>query len=293
MPITTAQLERRKLHLGASDMASLFGLNPYRTAYDLWADKTGKLQDDDEPSQAMELGNAMEPVLLNHAAKALGPIRRNQFRKHPKLPIGSNLDAILLATGEPVEAKTSGLLGPARQAWGEDGSDQVPQHVIIQVHTQMLCLAPAAPIVAHVPALVGFRGLLMFHVVREERIIDAIAEMAEKFWVRNVLADIPPHGTPTLSVAKLLRRTPGKIVELDPGLLVKWSNAKDALGEAKKVKDTAHAALLGAMGDAEAADFGSFGTVTNYEQHRKASQVKASTFRVMRFKKPQTEGAAS
>lgn len=290
MPITTAQRERRPNHLGASDIAALFGCDPFQTAYDIYLAKTRRVHEK-QTTELMDLGNKMEPFVLDFAAEQLGPIRRNQYRSHPTLPMASHLDAILIAEQENVEAKTSGVKSVPLRHWGEDGSDQVPEHVIIQVHAQMLCMCPKLPAVAHVPVFIGLRGLLMFHVERDERIIEAISERAYQFWTGNVVADVPPDGYPTLSVAKLLRRTPGKMVALDPSYLLQWTKAKDAYKNAKDVRDQSQAELLAAMGDAEVADFGTFGTVTNREQHRKESVSKASTYRVMRHKEAKNEGA--
>ena len=280
MPITTKQLERRKTHLGASDMASLFGLNPWQTAYDLWLEKTGKLEEDDEISDAAELGKILEPAILDFAARELGPIRRNQYRSHPTLPIGANLDALLVETQEPVEAKTTGLRGPVPGFWGEAGSDQVPEQVIIQVHTQALAMAPVEVAGGHVAVWIGLRGLMMFHLRIHTNILDAIAERAEQFWTNNVLADIPPEGTPTISVAKLLKKTPGKIIEIDGEVVAKWIWAKDEFNAAKATKEYAAAAVLAELGDAEAGTYGTGGAaVTFFEQTRKGHFTRESTFR--------------
>jgi len=284
MPITPKQRERRKNHLGASDMAAVLGLDRYRTAWDVWADKTGKLDEGDQPSDAMALGTALEDGILDFAAGAVGPIRRNQYRSHPSLPIGANLDAIVVAKPEIVEAKTAGLLGPTPDLWGEAGSDHIPERVIVQVHTQVLAMVPVVVDVAHVAVLIGGRGLLLFHLQPNRSILDAIAEAAERFWTKNVQGDVPPVGGPSLAVAKLLKRTPGKVTEVDPLVVADWLTACEAYQTARELRDEKAAEVLAAMGDAEAAVCGDQGAVTNYEQTRREYTVKASTFRVLRHK---------
>jgi len=160
MPITEKQRQRRRNHIGASDMAAIMGLSPWRTPYDVWAEKTGRLVDEADPdNEVMALGTLLETGVLDFAGSVLGPIRRNQFRKHPSLPIGGHLDAIRVGTNEPVEAKTAGLLGPLREPWGDEGTDHVPDRILIQVHTQCLALAPVEVERAYVAALLGGQGL--------------------------------------------------------------------------------------------------------------------------------------
>ena len=47
MPITEKQRQRRRDHLGASDMAAVMGVSPYRNAWTIWAEKTGRLEEHD------------------------------------------------------------------------------------------------------------------------------------------------------------------------------------------------------------------------------------------------------
>ena len=44
MPITEAQRERRKKHLGSTDLPAILGVDPWRNAYDVWLEKTDKLE---------------------------------------------------------------------------------------------------------------------------------------------------------------------------------------------------------------------------------------------------------
>ena len=57
-------LELRKEHIGSSDIACINGTNPYKSAYTLWLEKTGKKEPDKE-NFAMKHGKEMEPVARN------------------------------------------------------------------------------------------------------------------------------------------------------------------------------------------------------------------------------------
>lgn len=201
----------------------------------------------------MEVGTAAEPGILAWVESELGKLRRNQERSIPKLHIRAHLDAILVAEMLPVEAKTAGLFSPVGDDWGEPGTDEVPDHVTVQCHVQMMAIGNAG--LAHVAALIGGRGLLRFTVPRNAQLCEAITDSARDFW-RLVEADEPPVGVPTLDVIRRARWTPGTIATIDPVLVAQMQEAATTAQAAKNAADASRAAMIAAMGDAEAADWG-------------------------------------
>lgn len=250
MPITAVQRESRKNHLGSSDMAAILGLDKYRNAYDVWLEKTGKLADQTE-TQAMMAGTMFEDGVLQYAERELGKLTRNQYRsvKSEGIPLGAHIDALLVESGIPVEAKTAGLFGPLQDIWGAEGTDEVPDRVIIQVHVGMLCTGKE---LCHVPAFLGGRGFAMFIVPRDKIISEVVTEAAVEFWDKNVLADTPPDNTlPHAASIKRIRREPATITELDQKLVDQWLTAKSDLKQIEAAKDAAELAMLTALGQAE------------------------------------------
>jgi len=280
MPITETQREQRKAHLGSSDMAAVLGLDPYRTAHDVYLSKTADLQRG-PANQAMTAGNLLERSVLDYAEERLGPLRRNMLAVVPQSPLAANVDAICDDTGLPVEAKTSGILFPTREWWGEDGSGEVPDRVVVQCHVHMLATETSG---CHVPALVGGLGFRMYHLTRSDIIAETLLREANRFWTEHVEAGVPPKDSqPSLQIVKSIRRVPGKIVEIDQDLVQAWLDAKEAHKMTQCAKDEAEAAVLAAMDNAEAATCGALGAVTCYEQTRNGYVVKPTTFQVLRF----------
>lgn len=56
---TAEWLEMRRSHIGSSDIAAILGISPWKTSYELWLDKTGRLKED-EPNSAMKRGSFLE-----------------------------------------------------------------------------------------------------------------------------------------------------------------------------------------------------------------------------------------
>lgn len=66
----------RATGIGGSDVGTICGLNPWQSAFTLWAKRTGKIEEDQSDSEAMEWGRRLEAVILNKFAE-----------QHPELSV--------------------------------------------------------------------------------------------------------------------------------------------------------------------------------------------------------------
>lgn len=283
MPLSPEQLAARKHVIGASEVAAVLGINPFKTAFEVYAEKVDDLEPF-EGNRYTDAGNRFEPEVLNWAEEQLGDLERNVTVRFGGAPIASTCDALLVGRRNPVEAKTAGLFGPLSDEWGDDGTDAVPAQYLVQLQAQMLCTESD---MAYLAAFLGGRGFAMFKVHRSDKVCKYLASYLPEWWDRHVVKRVPPPmGNTSLEVLKRLRREPNKTIEVAPQLVADFEQAKAAATAADKAKDAAQKALLAEMGDAEAAEFGDPSKVlTFYEQTRKAHHVSESTFRVLRVSK--------
>lgn len=200
MPLTPEQLEQRRHLLTASDAAAVLGLDPWRSAHDVWAQKMGTA-----PPFAgnwrTRRGNAMEPLLLEWLGERLAardrPLalepRGHETRVHPILSwLGATLDAVIVdpARSEVVgvgEAKSTGAVSH----WlDENGNPQVPDYYQVQVIVQMaVARVPRAEVVVEV---IGESEPWILPFERSEDDELAVTEGLERFWTDHVLARKPP-----------------------------------------------------------------------------------------------------
>jgi putative phage-type endonuclease len=192
--LTVEQKEIRKQGLGATDCAVVMGLSQYKTPYELWLEKTGRaeipaiLSDD-----RLHLRHAHEETISREYARRKDvKLRRvNQTIFHKRLPFMlCNLDRVIIGQRKIVECKSSS--GFMRNYWGETGSDEAPIEYLLQVQHQMAC---AEYDDADIAALIDIDDYRIFPTPRNEKVIQKIEDACEKFWVENVLADIPPPPT--------------------------------------------------------------------------------------------------
>ena len=285
MPITEEQRAQRKMYLGSSDMAAILGVNPFRNAADVYLEKVSEMAEK-KTIPAMALGNWLEDGVLNFAEAELNsPLIRNVFRQSDigGCPLASHIDAIAERLAEPVEAKTTSK----PDEWGDPGTDEVPDWVIVQCQVHMICM-PAKQ--CHVPVLLPADGRLqvrMYCVQYSDSLAQTIIDAAIQFWNNHVVTRTPPPASaaPHIETFRHIKRVPEKSVEVDPHIIEQWLAAKEVAKNARSGEEEAKAVLLMALGDAEQGE-SEVGNVTYMEQTRKACEVKESTFRVLRYKKP-------
>lgn len=186
--LTDAQQAARRDHLGASDIAVLAGVSPWKTPFELYLEKIGELDPEAQRGQGdldrMERGHRLEDVALDWDAeiRGLSIERIHRDIRHPRLPfVVVHPDGRVKPwrqTKRLLEAKTS-----ARK-W-----DVVPQHVEAQAQAQMA--ATGADVVDVV--VLGFDGPPTVHEVgRNDELITALEELATAFWDRVQRRDPPP-----------------------------------------------------------------------------------------------------
>lgn len=285
MPITEQQRQERKNHIGSSDVATVLGINPNRSARDLWIEKTGRAGKQ-KATPAMEAGNFLESGVIDYAEQILDQtIIRNVTKAKEGTPLRVNIDGVVGATLEPVEAKTSGILWRTKDWWGDEGTNQVPDTVIAQCHAHMICTGKE---ICHVPALISGRGFLMFRVDYNAELAEEILEQVGHFWDKCVLADTPPedsHGS--LQVLRIMKRVPKLVAELEPSGVKLWLELREKRKTYERDEKIYYGMILQELGDAEAGTCGALGAVTFFETHRhdKAREAQNITFRTLRHKK--------
>ncbi len=283
-PTIVNPLGDRSKYIGASDVPAILGFSPWRTKWDVWAEKTSRLIPDDSSSKVMEAGIILEPSIIDWAASQIGKIERTvEIQRHDlDFPLIVHLDGRRISDGDPVEAKTSGLFSPLSPDWGDDGTDDVPKHIAIQAQTQLLATDRE---LCHIPAFLGGRGFVLYRILAHIKLQELIKQNVAAFWVENVLKNEPPSDSlPTIGIAKRIKRQ-AITIDINGDLIEAYLAAHENEKTAKKAKKDAQAAIIGALGDAEAGNAEGIGQATYFEQMRSAYSVEASTFRVLRIKK--------
>ncbi len=125
--------EHRQHYRNASETASVMGLSPWCTPYDLWLIKTGRKEV--EETEAMRYGSTMEPQARLAFEEMSGLIMQ------PKVMVdgdySASLDGITLDGQVLLEVKCP-FKGQASELWQVASSGTVPEHYLAQVQHQLM-----------------------------------------------------------------------------------------------------------------------------------------------------------
>ena len=281
--------EERRHHIGASEVSTMLGLNPYATPWGLWMSKTGKVEPW-EGNESTHWGNKLEPMLLDEAHKDLGNLVSDVVFEHDESPLRATLDG-WTKDNEVVECKTAGIATRGNmQAWGDEGEvtelGQVPIQYFVQVQTQLVCSKAE---VGHIYALLAGRGLCKFRILPHEDWQRTIIEKAREWWQRHIIegetvAITDPGMLPTLNELTSIKRH-DETVDLDDEVEVILNRRDFLTGQQslyRKELIQIKRQLLLALGEADKGVTSSGREVTYTEQERKGYTVEPSTYRVLR-----------
>lgn len=174
------QTRDRKKTLGGSEIATVLGINPYKTVIELWMEKIGMIEPPDLSGKpAIKWGHKLEAAILDeYDAQNDTLIIRDERYVHPKYPfIVGNLDGRDPVKNVVVEAKT--VSARAVYQWGRAGTNEVPMWYATQVYYYMWLAGCEFATFAMLCDISDYRE---YHLMRNETHIKLIEESALKFW---------------------------------------------------------------------------------------------------------------
>ena len=259
----------RTKYLGGSDVGAILGFSKYRTAVDVWLEKTGRVVNNVD-NLPVRFGSFAEQFVAYEYAAQTGfqLVHSEEGIFHPKYPFmvghidryvfetGNELDGELFhkdgscAASHLLECKTA---SPFNQSdWGELGTDEVPMSYLVQC---LWYLAITNLERCDVAVLFGNSDFRIYEVYRDKELEDLIIAKAASFWNDYVLLDAPPPAQCEADYQQLFKKEiAGKAVEADSHvcelsskLQLLNSEIKSKELEISQIKQT----IMGQMGEAE------------------------------------------
>ncbi|MHB9144674.1 MAG: YqaJ viral recombinase family nuclease [Symbiobacteriia bacterium] len=192
-------LQARRQGIGGSDAAAILGLNQYRSAFDVYAEKLG-LVGEKEENEAMRQGRDFEDYVASRFEEATGKKvrRRNAILQHPEHRwMLANVDRLVVGEDAGLECKTTSVLNKTKFAQGEFP----PNHYVQCVHYMAVTGAKRW----YLAVLVLNQGFHVFTIERDEEEIAALIEAEKHFWEVNVLQRVPPAPDGSESTAEVIK----------------------------------------------------------------------------------------
>lgn len=170
-------LSLRKNFIGGSDAGAVVGLNPYKSAYTLWAEKTGKIPEF-EGNLITEVGSYLEDFVAKLFEKESGKKvrRKNRMLVNADYPFAcADVDRVIVGENAILECKTTNSF-PAMKKFK---NGEYPESWYCQM-THYLAVGGYDK--AYLAVLIGCREFKIFELNRDEEEIKALMSAEADFW---------------------------------------------------------------------------------------------------------------
>lgn len=249
--LTPEQEKARANGIGASECATVLGISPYCTPYELWLVKTGRMPKEDILTESrVRLRNAHEETIACEYAiqKNVKLKRVNNTIYHKKLPFMlCHLDRVVIGHRKIVECKSS--MSWMKSVWGEIGTDNVPIDYLAQVQHQYACSDYSE---ADMAVLIDTDDFRIYPIERDNDVIKTIEEKVEHFWRYHVLEDNSPEPTTRGDIKLMFPSNNGKFIEVTDeaiSLINKINHRKSIIKTNETEQDELEVNLLNIIGD--------------------------------------------
>lgn len=229
-------LQVRKEGLGGSDVAAIIGVNSYRSAYNLWAIKTGREQEDDlTDNEFVYWGTKNEPNIADHFEEVTGKkVRRCGTLQDEKVPFfHANIDRWVIGENAGLEIKTAGLT--KSKEWQDD---DLPDDYYCQCQWYMGITDAEKWYIA---CLIGGNKMVWKEIPRNDEFIATLRERALDFWNNNILGDVMPDVDGSESTSDSIKK---QYPNSNGGEIALPSAMQSLLDEYDQIKATAKALEL-------------------------------------------------
>jgi len=156
-------LKYRTMGIGGSDVSAIAGINPYRSVFQLWLEKTGQVEPTESGSECAHFGTILEPIVKQEFTERTGieitePKYLYQHKDYPFML--ANLDGVVTVDGEDCifEAKTA-------SAYKQDEWDgHIPPEYMLQIQHYMAVTGLKRTYIA---ALIGGNHFV-YHIIERD-----------------------------------------------------------------------------------------------------------------------------
>ena len=179
-------LQYRKQGIGGSDAGAICGFNPYRSAIQVYCDKTSD-EIEDIDNEAMRQGREMEAYVARRFTEETGKkVRRaNTMFYDEKTPFMlADVDRMVVGENAGLECKTASPF--MAEYWS---GDKIPLSYQMQCyHYMSVCNADAW----YVAVLIYGREFKVYKLERDEEMIVNLIQLEKDYWENHVLKRVLP-----------------------------------------------------------------------------------------------------
>ncbi len=211
------EYRRTQKGIGGSDIGIILGLNPYKSKFELWLEKTGQTEPPEIDNQFVEWGNLLEPVIRKKFSDETGfKVNKNNF----VLQHDTHEFMIANIDGEVQDPAFSGKgileIKTASAHMKKEWDNGCPIHYMAQLQWYF---GVTDAEYGYICVLIGGNDFRYFLVHRDDYIIDKMISEADRF-TKQVNLRMPPEiggsDTETKWLAKTFPEAVDETLEMTP-----------------------------------------------------------------------------
>jgi len=234
--LTSKQLEDRMKGIGGSDVAAIFGLSPYKTAFDLYLEKITdsiKVTDEYELNSQTMWGTLLEPVIRDffersEKKKVETPTDTIFSERYPWML--ANIDGWIEDEKAVLEIKTA---AHNYKDWGVENTDNIPTAYLLQcAHYAIVTNAS----LVYIYASINGNWPKVYIYKRNEELEENLIRMESKFWHQHVLKKCPPPPVEFSDFNHIYLSTGEKCLTADDNLKEIIHNLHDVKSSIKEMR---------------------------------------------------------
>lgn len=280
MSLRTEFLDGRRKGLGGSDIGAILGVSTFKSAVDVFLDKTQPRQEEAH-NELFYWGHALEPIIIDRFERDndAAVLRELPVKAHPDYEwMLANIDGKIVPQEKPhgiLECKTVSAFGS--KEWGIEDTDQVPLSYLAQVVWYMAVYDLDYAVIA---ALIGGNQFRQYRVERDGDMEKTLIDAGNRFWHDHVLAGVAPEIKSKSDALRLYAKDDGSAVDVGDDVYTAYLDLKTLKGESKDLElkiEQKELALIRAVGEASQINYNGAPLATWKHQQRKTIDAKALT----------------
>lgn len=228
-------LRGRKHYLGGSDIAAILGLSSYKSAVDIYLEKTSDNINNDTTSQPARWGILLEDIIAKEYSHITGidiDIQEEPIYHPEHSFLAANIDRWADNKSYILECKTANVI--KAKEWGEEGTDQIPDSYLCQVaYYSAICSVPKVDIAV----LLGGQDFRIYTYKKNEEFEEKLIKIAYSFWNNHILAKVPPTAKSLHDISLLYPRSNGGSKKANIEIESKLQQLKLVREESKMLED--------------------------------------------------------
>lgn len=180
-------LEMRKCGIGGSEAAAIVGLNPWKSAFQLWMEKTGQVEPEDlSDNEYVYWGNVLEQAVADRFCELTGKkVQLRGMLQDDEYPyMLASVDRMVVGENAGLECKKTNAFN--NKAWADD---ELPDSYYIQCQWYMMVTGCEKWYIA---VLIGGNKFIWKEVPRNAADIEALRKDAVDFWSMVTTGTMPP-----------------------------------------------------------------------------------------------------